>query len=105
MPADPKPGRRIRDPHLLLRLKLAQECCCVCGTTYHLHLHHVVYRSHSGDDVEANCVSVCYGHHQLLHKRHSTTWASLRRYIEQERPDVLAYIAEKVGNVEAFFRV
>ena len=105
MAPDPKSGRRIRDPHLLKRMKLMQDCCCICGTTWHLHLHHIVYRSHSGDDVEANLASLCLGHHQLIHRRHETTWLSLRRYIESERPDTLAYIARKVGNVDAFFHV
>lgn len=105
MPTDPKPGRRIRDKDLLLRMKMKHDACAICGTTWHLDLHHVVYRSHSGDDVEANLAVLCAGHHRLIHARHETTWLSLRRYIEAERPDTLAYIEQKVGSIEAFFRV
>jgi hypothetical protein len=50
-------------------------------------------------------VALCAGHHQLIHARHAVTWLSLRRYIEDERPDTLAYIEQKVGNVDSFFRV
>lgn len=79
--------------------------CAICGTSWHLNVHHVTFRSHSGDDLPANLVCLCAGHHALIHRRHSVTWLSLRRYIEEERPDTLAYLQQKVGDVDSFFRV
>jgi 5-methylcytosine-specific restriction endonuclease McrA len=37
--------------------------CQVCGTMSHLEVHHQQYRSHLGDDSEANLITLCHSCH------------------------------------------
>lgn len=41
--------------------------CRMCGTTYLLHVHHVKYRSEGGGHDEANLITLCLRHHDLVH--------------------------------------
>ena len=93
--ADPKPHRRIRDPGLLKRLKLRWRECALCGRTSDLHLHHIVYRGHSGDDLEANLVCLCESCHRAIHAGET---APLVAYIRAQRPDTAAYLRAKGGS-------
>ena len=96
---DPKPAPRVKNSDLLkiLRLKAAFRECAVCGSTWDIHLHHVLYRSNSGDDTEANIAPVCNFHHRQIHARDPVTWESLALYVAEERPDTLAYLKRKLG--------
>ena len=59
----------------ILKLKIRE--CCVCGTTWNIHLHHVVFRSQGGDDTEANIVGLCEYHHRQIHAMDPLAWESL----------------------------
>lgn len=43
--------------------------CQVCGTTYDLHLHHwKTFRSQGGGHEPENLVTVCFKHHEAIHR-------------------------------------
>jgi 5-methylcytosine-specific restriction endonuclease McrA len=42
--------------------------CKMCGSGLNLHMHHVGFRSHQGDDSDDNCVTLCWKCHELVHK-------------------------------------
>jgi len=44
-----------------------EYACRVCGATYSLHVHHVKYRSHLGEDALDNLVTLCWKCHELVH--------------------------------------
>lgn len=96
--ADPKPAPRIRNPDLLRILKFRLRECAVCGSTWDIHLHHVLYKSRRGDDVEANIAPLCEYHHRQIHAHDEITWRSLAVYVDQERPDIAAYLESKLGH-------
>lgn len=85
---------RRRDPGLLRLLHFEYDECCLCGSTNGLHLHHVLLRSRGGDDVRENLVPLCHYCHALYHQgeRHR-----LGEYLAEHRPDVRAYLVEKLG--------
>jgi len=43
--------------------------CRICGTSYNLELHHIVYRSEAKDKINdiGNCIMLCNEHHRLVH--------------------------------------
>jgi 5-methylcytosine-specific restriction endonuclease McrA len=41
--------------------------CQFCGTTSNLEVHHQEFRSHSGNDVEANLITLCSACHAAAH--------------------------------------
>lgn len=115
MPPDPKPSqRRIVDPKAVLRAKVKHPHCAACGT-YGGDAHHVLSRARGGDDVEANIVVLCgsgaSGDHGAFHGnphvvdgvRRDAAWVKHRvgAHIAEWRPDVLAYLAEKLGQEQA----
>jgi 5-methylcytosine-specific restriction endonuclease McrA len=42
--------------------------CQSCGTMSNLEVHHLEFRSHSGDDSEENLITVCANCHALFHR-------------------------------------
>jgi 5-methylcytosine-specific restriction endonuclease McrA len=42
--------------------------CQFCGSRQNLQLHHQQYRSHSGEDTEANLITLCENCHSLAHR-------------------------------------
>ena len=67
---DPKPRRRIKDPKLLKRFRMEHhgEPCDVdgCGRQG-IHVHHTIFRSQGGPDLESNLVWLCGFHHDEAH--------------------------------------
>ncbi len=51
--------------------------CRVCKTRNNLVVHHIVYRSHGGDDIESNLITLCDNCHNAIHKPHPRTGAML----------------------------
>jgi len=94
---DWRPERRIVDAGLLAILKVRWDECCLCGETEDLHIHHIVYRSHSGDDVEANLCCLCVSCHTGIHSRSTEKWEALAGYIAAERSDTAKYLRRKLG--------
>ena len=45
--------------------------CQSCGRSENLHVHHMVFRSQLGDDVEENLITLCCNCHQKVHGRAS----------------------------------
>ena len=89
---------RRRDPALLRLLKFEYDECALCGVTWMLHLHHVVRRSHGGDDVRANIVCLCQRCHDDYHlRRNDGVGASLARHLLTSRQDAVDYIRGKLG--------
>jgi len=41
--------------------------CQACGSMQHLQVHHEKFRSHSGDDVERNLITLCARCHEQVH--------------------------------------
>lgn len=41
--------------------------CRFCAKRNTLHVHHIVYRSAGGDDVESNLITLCAKHHEQVH--------------------------------------
>ena len=41
--------------------------CQDCGSMQHLQVHHLEFRSQSGDDEEQNLITLCAGCHEHLH--------------------------------------
>lgn len=52
----------------LLILKRDRWRCRVCGNRNDLHVHHIKYRSNSGDDTATNLLTLCRTHHELIHQ-------------------------------------
>ena len=40
--------------------------CIMCGSSRY-HIHHIVYKSHGGDDIPENLILLCKTHHDLVH--------------------------------------
>jgi hypothetical protein len=104
---DWKHPRRIDDPDLLSRLHIEWrgECAvfelgdCVPRTS----LHHV--HKHPRDDLRENLAPVCgsgtTGHHGKLEAHNQLVCEAFGHYLMQERPDVMFYLAAKLGSQQA----
>ena len=87
---------RIRDPGLLRLLHYELDECAICGTTHVLHLHHVLFRSHGGDDVRANITALCQQHHDEYHHGNGNVRQQLGDLIAG-RPETMVYLQQKLG--------
>ena len=69
MPSDWKPSPRIKDPEALKHFRLAHvnEPCEMCERRPGVHVHHVVFRSQGGGDVEGNLRWLCGACHDEAH--------------------------------------
>ena len=43
--------------------------CQSCGTMSNLEIHHIEFRSHSGNDAELNLITLCAACHAQTHRR------------------------------------
>ncbi|MGO9302200.1 MAG: HNH endonuclease [Candidatus Korobacteraceae bacterium] len=43
--------------------------CQVCGSMQNLQIHHLKFRSHSGNDEEPNLITLCVECHELVHRK------------------------------------
>lgn len=98
---DFKPAARIRDTALMKLLKFRFDCCEITGVTSGLHLHHVIYKSHSGDDLVANIICMSDTLHTRYHAGDPVARRLVAEHVDTLRPDVACYIAEKLGSAEA----
>jgi len=44
--------------------------CYFCNSSS-FHLHHIVYKSHGGDDIPENLICLCKHHHDMVHTNES----------------------------------
>jgi 5-methylcytosine-specific restriction endonuclease McrA len=59
-------GKRYRDLYSLV-LRRDGWRCQMCGSGNNLNVHHQQYRSHSGEDVEQNLITLCDRCHRQVH--------------------------------------
>lgn len=97
MPPDTRRKPRVKDPNLLACLKVEYDCCEVTGVVDSLHLHHIVYRSQGGDDTRANIICLDRDFHDRYHQADPVARLMLAEHLVRNRPDTLAYLADKVG--------
>lgn len=101
---DEKPSPRIVDNTAVAIAKLYYRECAICGTTQNIHVHHIVFRSQGGDDVDANFCGLCLFHHEEIHANKAMAWLALQVYVQFERPDTQVYLEQKLGaRAESFF--
>lgn len=79
-------------------LKYELDECEMTGATIGLHLHHVVFKSHSGDDLRENIICMVDWLHERYHAGDPVVKKMLARHVEERRSDVAAYISEKLGS-------
>lgn len=99
--SDFKSAPRIKDTALMKLLKFRFDCCEITGVTSGLHLHHVIYKSHSGDDLAVNIICISDALHTRYHAGDAVAKRMVAEYIDTFRPDVACYIAEKLGSADA----
>jgi len=101
---DPKPAPVVRDPALLTALHARGGVCALADATCErvVSLHHV--SKHPKDDVRANLVWLCgsgtTGHHGRVEAWDAEVRARLGGVLRTRRPDVTAYLAERLGGAE-----
>jgi hypothetical protein len=65
----------------------------------------VLFRSHGGDDVDANLCCLCRSCHDAIHARREHAWRALESYVLSKRGDTVLYLTQKLGRAAAsFFR-
>lgn len=64
-------------------LKRDDYRCRGCGTTRHLEVHHIIFRSQGGKDEPSNLVTLCRRCHQRAHKNDK-----YRRYWERWKDEL-----------------
>ena len=66
---DWRPEKRVRDPEALrnFRLEHVGETCAICELRLGIELHHKIFRSGGGGDVESNLIWVCRFCHDDIH--------------------------------------
>lgn len=98
---DFKVAPRIKDPVLLRLLKFELLECEVTGETFNLHLHHVIYKSHGGDDVRGNIICLAESVHTAYHAGNYEAKLLIGTHIDTKRPDVARYLHDKLGGADA----
>jgi 5-methylcytosine-specific restriction endonuclease McrA len=72
--------------------------CRLCGSAFDMQRHHLVPRSQSGDDVDANLVPLCGARSADCHRRITENDAAYLRQLRASlHPDELAYITARKG--------
>jgi 5-methylcytosine-specific restriction endonuclease McrA len=80
-----KPKKAGPNPALLAKVKeLDGFRCRFCGRVDSLHVHHIVYRSQGGTHDEANLITLCVQHHELVHSN-KTLYAPICEEIVNRR--------------------
>lgn len=93
---DPKPEKRYRagkQEWKEIRDAFSEDRCWACGERW-TELHHILNRSHSGDDVVVNLAPVCRECHRLIEARDPVSRARIRQAL---MPSNLAYLRFKLG--------
>jgi hypothetical protein len=55
--------------------------CQYCGTKFNLHRHHILYRSHGGEDSDSNLITLCQKCHWRVHDNPSFMIKFLRSLV------------------------
>lgn len=94
---DPKPAARVVNPNLLRMIALEHDCCEVSGRVGRLHRHHILFRSHGGDDVRANILVIHDGLHEDYHRGDARARFLVGSHVRDHRLDFLLYLGDKLG--------
>lgn len=106
---DLKPGKTERKATRKVDASVTRRAClewreCPCGKPSATG-HHVLARGQGGDDVAANIVPLCgsgtTGCHGLVEVNDEKACRRLGRWIKRHRPDTIAYLRDKMGDVAA----
>lgn len=95
MTSDQKSAPRIVNRELLALMGLEHDCCEVTGRMGPLHLHHVLFRSHGGDDNRNNILVIHSSLHHDYHRGDRNAQVLIGTHVRDHRPDILAYITSK----------
>jgi len=95
---DWKPAARIINTELLALIRLEHDCCEITGRVGTLHLHHVIYRSHGGDDLRHNILTMASDLHHRYHQSNPNALFAVGTHVRDHRPDILQYITAKMGD-------
>lgn len=92
---------RVKDTAALRRKVRRDPSCRACGERG-TDAHHVIFRSHGGDDVEENIVCLCNVCHRLLHySAHDEDRHRVRSEIGQRLTSAeMGYAVRRLGKVE-----
>lgn len=93
---DPKPQKRYRATRADwedIRDAFSEDRCWVCGERW-TELHHILNRSHSGDDVVVNLAPVCQECHGRIEARDPQARSLIRQAL---MPSNLGYLSYKLG--------
>lgn len=100
---DFRPSKRVKNPKVAKQLHANLGPCVLCGDPAQS-LHHVIPKSASGDDVEANLVALCgsgtTGCHGRIENQDLQARMDLGAFLRMNRPDTLSYIRGKLGDEE-----
>ena len=88
---------RIKDPALLALLKYEHDECELSGETWLLHLHHVIFKSHQGDDLRSNILCMVDDLHRRYHAGDPEVMLMVANHVNDSRPDIAGYISDKLG--------
>lgn len=88
---------RIKNLPLMELLKYEFDCCEVTGETGDLHLHHVIFRSHGGDDIRANIVCMTRELHDRYHQHDPEALRQVALHVNNWRHDTMLYLYSKLG--------
>jgi 5-methylcytosine-specific restriction endonuclease McrA len=65
--------------------------CKICRAREGLHAHHIKFRSHGGDDIRSNLLTVCSICHEAIHQRYVIVRDKLTRLIYDVNADTGVY--------------
>lgn len=104
MAPDPKPARRIVDPKATTKALALHPWSIASGVLAHTG-HHVLGKGQRGDDVVENIVGLTgsgtTGEHGRVHAADPVVLRLVGEGIRDDRPDVIAYLRWKLGDVAA----
>ena len=96
---DWKPAKRVKNPKAMKDVH-AKGCFCVLNCGDKGETHHLLPKGQRGDDVPANLICLCSHHHRLVHAEDTPTLVLLGEHLLLERPDVVLYVKQKLGDAE-----
>lgn len=93
----PSRTMRTKDPRAQIQKLLADRECRLCGRPAQ-DAHHLIYRSHDGDDVPDNLIPLCRRCHDTVHDGDRIARLSLMLTLRDEER---AYVVSKLGDNDA----
>lgn len=70
----------LEDKKTYERVANEQKWCRLCGKTYDLQIHHIIYRSQMGNNDERNLIRLCADCHRKVHSNKKVWQKKLLEY-------------------------